>query len=176
MLHHFGAFAGFSAHLSFLPQQQMGLVILHNEDMLSKDLNNLIADYCYGMMLGDNTTKTRVLAGFARLQQKLAQLPQIKQAHQQKIQARSFQLSLPVAAYTGRYQHPELGEVKVSLNARQQLLFQWGALRAVATGFEEKESVRLEWVPNSGEVLRFEVQQGKVQQLVVSQMVFLKQK
>ncbi|MCT6698276.1 serine hydrolase domain-containing protein [Rheinheimera sp. 4Y26] len=175
MLHHFGAFAGFSAHLSLLPQQQMGLVILHNEDMLSKDLNNLIADYCYGLMLGDNTTKTRVLAGFAKLQQKLAQLPQIKQAHQQKILARSFQLSLPVAAYTGLYQHPELGKVKVSLNARQQLLFQWGALQAVATGFDEKESVRLEWVPNSGEVLRFEVQQGKVQQLVLGQMVFYKQ-
>lgn len=172
MFHHFGAFAGFSSHLSLLPAQKMGLVILHNEDMLSKDLNNLIADYCYGLSMGDNNTKTRVLAGFAKLKQKLAQLPEIKQAHQQKIQARGFQLSLPFAAYSGLYHHPQLGEVRVSLNARQQLLFQWGALEAVATGFDEKETVRLEWVPNSGEVLRFELQQGKVLRLVVGQMAF----
>lgn len=176
MLHHFGTFPGYSAHLSFLPGQQMGLVILHNEDMLSRDLNNLIADYCYGLLLGDRDTKTRVQAGFAKLQQKLAQLPQMKQAQQQKIQGRKTLLSLPRDAYSGRYLHPQLGEMTVGLNAQQQLEFRWGALHAIATGFDQPDTLRLELVPNSGDVLTFAVENGTVRQLTFSDMTFIKQR
>lgn len=175
MLHHFGGFPGYSAHLSLLPAQQMGLVILHNEDMLSRDLNNLIADYCYGLLLGDNGTKARVQAGFAKLGQKLAQLPAMKQAQQQKIAGRKTLLSLPYQAYTGRYLHPQLGEMTVSLDA-QQLVFHWGALDAVATGFDKPDTLRLELVPNSGEVLTFGVENGVVRQLAFSGMTFIKQR
>lgn len=175
MLHHFGGFPGYSAHLSLIPARQTGLVILHNEDMLSRDLNNLIADYCYGLLLGDAGTKARVKAGFAKLEQKLAQLPAIKQAQQQKIAGRKTLLSLPAAAYVGRYQHPQLGGMTLSLNAQQQLVFRWGALQAVANGFDTADELRLELVPNSGEVVKFAVVQGEVQQLTLSGMTFSKQ-
>lgn len=176
MLHHFGGFPGYSAHLSFIPARQAGLVILHNEDLLSRDLNNLIADYCYGLLLGDAGTKTRVKAGFAKLQQKLAQLPAMKQAQLEKIQGRKTLLSLPPAGYVGRYLHPQLGEMIVSLNAQQQLVFRWGALQAIASGFDTRDELRLELVPNSGEVVKFTVNQGKVQQLTLSGMTFRKQR
>ena len=175
MLHHFGTFPGYSAHLSFLPGQQIGLVILHNEDMLSRDLNNLIADYCYGLLLGDSATKARVQAGFTKLQGKLAQLPQMKQAQQQKIQGRKTLLSLPRDAYSGRYLHPQLGEVTVSLNTEQQLEFRWGALQAIATGFDEPDTLRLELVPNSGGVLQFTIKDSRVHQLTFSGITFSKQ-
>ncbi|MDZ7868566.1 MAG: serine hydrolase domain-containing protein [Rheinheimera sp.] len=176
MLHHFGGFPGYSAHLSLLPKQQMGLVILHNEDMLSRDLNNLIADYCYGLLLGDAGTKARVKAGFTKLEQKLAQLPAMKQAQSEKINGRKTLLSLPRDAYSGRYLHPQLGEMTVALNAQQQLVLHWGALQAVATGFDKQDELRLELVPNSGDVVKFAVEQGKVQQLTLSGMTFSKQR
>ncbi len=176
MLHHFGGFPGYSAHLSFIPARQIGLVILHNEDVLSRDLNNLIADYCYGLLLGDSGTKARVKAGFAKLEQKLLQLPAMKQAQSEKIQGRKTLLSLPPASYVGRYLHPQLGEMIVSLNARQQLEFRWGALQAIASGFDTTDELRLELVPNSGEVVKFIVNQGEVQQLTLSGMTFSKQR
>jgi len=174
MLHHFGGFPGYSAHLSLLPAQQMALVILHNEDVLSRDLNNLIADYCYGLLLGDAGTKARVKAGFAKLAQKLAQLPAMKQAQLEKIQRRNTLLSLPRNAYVGVYRHPQLGDMSVSLNARQQLVFHWGALQASASGFDTPDELRLELVPNSGEVVKFGVEQGEVRQLTLSDMTFSK--
>ncbi len=176
MLHHFGGFPGYSAHLSLIPARQTGLVILHNEDMLSRDLNNLIADYCYGLLLGDAGTKARVKAGFTKLEQKLAQLPAMKQAQQQKIAGRKTLLSLPTAAYVGLYQHPQLGEMTLSLNAQQQLVFRWGALQAVANGFDTADELRLELVPNSGEVVKFGVEQNEVRQLTLSGMTFSKQR
>lgn len=176
MLHHFGGFPGYSAHLSFIPARQIGLVILHNEDLLSRDLNNLIADYCYGLLLGDTGTKARVKAGFAKLAQKLTQLPAMKQAQLKKIEGRKTLLSLPPASYVGRYLHPQLGEMIVSLNAKQQLVFHWGALQASASGFDTRDELRLELVPNSGEVVKFTVNQGEVQQLTLSGMTFNKQR
>lgn len=176
MLHHFGGFPGYSAHLSFIPERQIGLVILHNEDVLSRDLNNLIADYCYGLLLGDAGTKTRVKAGFTKLQQKLLQLPAMKQAQQQKVLSRKTLLRLPPASYIGRYFHPQLGEMTVSLNAQQQLEFRWGALQAIATGFDTPDELRLELVPNSGEVVKFGVEQNEVRQLTLSGMTFSKQR
>lgn len=175
LLHHFGGFPGYSAHLSFMPAQQIGLVILHNEDMVSSDLNNLIADYCYGMLLGDSGTKIRVQAGFAKLQQKLAQLPVMKEAQLQKLQNRKTLLSLPLAAYSGRYLHSQLGEMTVSLNVQQQLVFRWGALQAIASGFDEKDTLRLELVPNSGQKVSFITSAGKVEQLTLGGMTFEKQ-
>lgn len=176
LLHHFGGFPGYSAHLSFIPARQTGLVILHNEDVLSRDLNNLIADYCYGLLLSDAGTKTRVKAGFVKLQQKLTQLPAMKQAQLEKIQSRKTLLSLPPANYVGRYWHPQLGEMIVSLNAKRQLVFHWGALHAIATGFDTPDELRLELVPNSGEVVKYTVAQGKVQHLTLSGMTFSKQR
>ena len=112
----------------------------------------------------------------SQLQQKLAQLPQMKQAQQQKIQGRKTLLSLPRDAYSGRYLHPQLGEMTVGLNAQQQLEFRWGALHAIATGFDQPDTLRLELVPNSGDVLTFAVENGTVQQLTFSGMTFIKQR
>jgi CubicO group peptidase (beta-lactamase class C family) len=51
LLHHFGGFAGFHAHLSFMPDQNIALVVLNNEDVLGAPLTNLIADHVYGLLL-----------------------------------------------------------------------------------------------------------------------------
>jgi len=62
MLHHLGSFAGFHAHLSFIPEENIGLIVLNNEDVLSSRLTNLIADFAYGVLLDepDVTSRTQV--------------------------------------------------------------------------------------------------------------------
>ena len=64
MLHHFGGYAGTHSHLSFIPAKGIGLVVLNNEDFLSSKLTSLIADYVYGILLGDSTTIQRVQSRF----------------------------------------------------------------------------------------------------------------
>jgi len=174
MLHHFGSFAGFHAHLSFIPEKNMGLVVLNNEDFLSGHVTNLIADYSYGLLLNEADIKTKVAARFDELLVKAAGLPKASLKEQQKIQGRSFQLSLPVSAYVGTYRHPQLGDIQLTLTDKQQPQLQWGVLQTVATGYDQPDSLRLGWVPNSGEIAHFTLDAKHVTSLSFNEMTFQK--
>ncbi|WP_288741064.1 serine hydrolase [uncultured Rheinheimera sp.] len=174
MLHHFGSFAGFHAHLSFIPEKNIGLVVLNNEDFLSGHVTNLIADYSYGLLLNEANIKTKVAARFDDLWVKAAGLPKAVLKEQQKIQGRTFQLSLPAAAYVGTYRHPQLGDIQLTLTDKQQPQLQWGELQTVATGYDQPDAIRLGWVPNSGEIANFKLDGKKVTSLSFNEMTFQK--
>ena len=172
MLHHFGGFAGFHAHLSFMPEAGIGLVVLNNEDVLGARLTNLIADYAYGLALDEPGIAAKAKERFVQLAGDAAKLEQAAVRQRDALQARPWRLSLPRAAYAGRYMHADLGEMTVTLQADDGLAVRWGELQAVASGFDKPDHVRVELVPNSGNVLEFVVADGKVQALVLDGMRF----
>lgn len=174
MLHHFGAFAGFHAHLSFMPEAGIGLIVLNNEDMLGSRLTNLVADYAYGLALGEADVASNAAPRFTQLAKDAQQLEQGVARQRATLLARPWRLSLPRAAYAGRYIHPELGEVAVTHAADDALALRWGQLQAVASGFDAPERVRVEFVPNSGIVLEFVVEDGAVEALVIDGLHFRK--
>lgn len=172
MLHHFGGFAGFHAHLSFLPEQGVGLVVLNNEDFLAPRLTALIADYVYASALGEADVDARLRGRFSALAGETAALDAKIAAHRRALAARPWTLSLPMAAYAGRYTHPWLGDVHLSLDAAGRPTLCWGRLQASATGYEDPDSLRVELVPNSGQVVHFEVRDGAVRALRLAEMTF----
>jgi len=174
LLHHFGGFAGFNSHLSFMPERGLGLVILHNEDMLAKDLNDLIADYCYGLLLAEAGRAEQLRQGVASLQKKLAKLPQRRAMEQKKVASRQQLLTLPVDRYVGHYSHPLLGTIEVRNQTANQLSLHWGQLHTKATGFDRTDMVRVEWVPNSGRLVKFKLQDRQVKQLSFDDLIFTK--
>ncbi len=161
MLHHFGGFAGFHAHLSFIPEANIGLVILNNEDFLAGKVSNLIADYVYGQLLHEANNEARVSARFDALWSKAKALDAAVSKQQAALQARQWDLSLPKAAYLGKYTHPLLGDLYVK-QIDDQLQISWGRLSAPATAYESKDQARVEFVPNSGQVIAFVVKQDLV--------------
>lgn len=174
MLHHFGGFAGFHAHLSFMPEENIGLVVLNNEDVLSARLTNLIAEYAYALALGDAGIATQAPARFAKLAEDARKLDQSAAAQREKIRARVWRLSLSRQAYAGRYAHAALGDVTVEVEADGRMRLRWGQLQADATGFDKPDQVRVEFVPGSGDVLEFVIADGKVKALVYDDTRFEK--
>lgn len=174
LLHHFGSYAGFHAHLSFIPEANAGLVILNNEDFLSSQLSNLIADYSYGVLLAEPGIASRLAGRFDALLAKARGLDQAVAQQQAKLQGRAWALSLPREAYAGTYSHELLGDMSVQLDGQNNLVFRWGRLRAVATAYEQPEQVRVEFAPNSGEVLAFALKDGKVEAIQFDRMRFRK--
>jgi CubicO group peptidase (beta-lactamase class C family) len=167
MLHHFGGFAGFHAHLSFMPEKNIGLVVLNNEDFLSSKLTTLIADYCYGTLLNEADIASKVQARFTDLRAKAATIaPNVAKQIAER-QARQWRLSLPIAAYRGRYSHPLAGTIEVELAGKspQGLRLRWGQLDSEATAYTEVDTARIEWVPNSGQVLRFFAKDQRIEAL-----------
>lgn len=47
MLHHFGGFSGFRAHVSYLPVQSIGVAVFANDSTVGLRLVNAIANYIY---------------------------------------------------------------------------------------------------------------------------------
>lgn len=174
MLHHFGAFAGFHAHLSFIPEAGVGLVVLNNEDVLSARLTNLIADYAYGIALDESDIEAQASTRFDGLMQDIKQLEKAAAQQHASINGRTWRLSLPRQAYVGRYTNALLGDMTVGLNGNDQLMLRWGQLAAIATGYDEQDHVRVEFSPNAGEVVAFVVKDGQVEAIEVDGMRFEK--
>lgn len=157
MLHHFGGFAGAHAHISFIPEKSLGLVVINNEDFLSSRLTSIIADYIYGALLGDSTTQSRIDTRVSALKSRLSGLDSMLTKEQQKLVSRKWLLSKPESAYVGRYTHELLGEIVVSLNDEMRFDVSWGAMRSSSLGMDTPDQIRVELEPNTGTVITFEV-------------------
>lgn len=176
MLHHFGGFAGFHAHLSFMPEENIGLVVLNNEDVLGARLTNLIADYVYGLLLEQPDIGSSVSGRFDELHVQAAKLRTSVGKQREAILARTWNLSQPRTAYVGTYSNELLGDLTVALDDRQEMVFHWGQLTATATGHEKMDHVRIELVPNSGDALAFEVDDESIRSLSFNKMEFVKRR
>ncbi len=172
MLHHFGGFAGFHAHLSFMPAEGIGLVVLNNEDVLGTQLTNLIADHVYGLLLGEADLAANSARRFGELQANAQAFRRNTRAKREEIRARAWHLSAPRERYVGTYRHALLGDVVVTPEGPDGLRVRWGRLDAVATGAEPPDHVRIEFVPNSGQLLAFTVKDARVEALAFDGMVF----
>ena len=175
MLHHFGGFAGAHAHLSFMPEQGIGLVVLNNEDFLSSRLTSLIADYVYGALLGEANVEEQVTERAKQLKAKLAGLDQMLTKERDKISSRKWNLSLALDAYVGEYKHPLLGTVLVNKNDNERFDIQWGVMHSGSTGMNDKDKIRVELEPTSGSVIQFNVS-DKVDSLIYAGIAFTKTK
>ncbi|MGX5729109.1 serine hydrolase [Pseudoxanthomonas beigongshangi] len=172
MLHHFGGFAGFHAHLSFMPAEGIGLVVVNNEDVLGAQLSNLVADHVYGLLLGEADVATTSARRFEELRAKAQAFRRNTLAKREEIRARTWHLSAPRDRYVGTYRHELLGDMRVTPEGPDGLRLRWGRLDAVATGAAEPDQLRVEFVPNSGQLLAFTVNDARVEALAFDGMVF----
>jgi CubicO group peptidase (beta-lactamase class C family) len=174
MLHHFGAFAGFHAHLSFIPDAGIGLVVLNNEDMLAPRLTAAIADAVYGQLLGEPDSEAASTARFASLTSDASTARNALLARRQAIADRPWALTLPRPAYAGRYTDPLLGTVAVDVAADGTMQLRWGRLQAQASGSEQRDHVRVELVPNQGVLVGFATDGAAVTALTLDGMRFVR--
>lgn len=174
LLHHFGSFAGFHAHLSFMPDANSGLVVLSNDDVIGAELANLIANYVYANVLGDTGQQALAAERFATLPAKGMQIRERIVAHRRAIQARSWHLSSARQAYAGVYRHPLLGDMHVQVDATGSMRIGWGQLLSVASGAEATDRVRVEFAPNAGVFIDFRRGDAGIDALAFEGNVFVR--
>lgn len=160
MLHHFGGFPGFHTHTSFMPDRDLGVVVLANESGIGGRLASLLAAFAYDWWNAApsdrdavvararearDAIKTQMTAGLDRYAQSLAERAE-----------RTWQLSLAPSAYSGTYVHPGYGTMVVEV-IDGELAARLGRLHAVATPFTQPETARVELIPGRGQVLTFQL-------------------
>ncbi|HEV2816346.1 MAG TPA: serine hydrolase [Allosphingosinicella sp.] len=160
LYHSFGGFPGARAHVSFMPGRDLGVVALSNDDGAGAILADVVAAYAYSWFAEGPAAANA--AGNALIERVVGQLGQRRAriaAARAEQAARPWRLSLPAAAYAGRYCNAELGTITISERNGHPAMAM-GRLRAEGGPFDQPDAVRMEPIPGEGWVMRFEIRDG----------------
>ncbi|MGD9588868.1 MAG: serine hydrolase domain-containing protein [Pyrinomonadaceae bacterium] len=154
VIYHHGGFPGYRAHVSFLPDRKVGVAVLVNDGAAGGMAADLIATYAYDSLL----TGANVDGEYAkRLEDLSTSFENGKKRFMDGFAERAkrpWQLTKPSAEYAGIYENDLFGTMKVASGGKD-LIVSLGNMKCTATAFTEKETIRVELVPGTGEVIKF---------------------
>ena len=110
-LHHFGGFPGFHAHVSFMPEEGIGVAVLVNESGMGSALATGVAAYAYDAYRGVADLPARSDALLERLAQEGERSRSAITADRERRSARPQALPHPLSAYAGTYENPAFGRI-----------------------------------------------------------------
>jgi hypothetical protein len=73
---------------------------------------------------------------------------------------RVSQLTLPLASYTGKYRNANFGDVDINIEANA-LSVTMGNMHVISTPFTQKETIRVELIPGTGQIVAFKINEAK---------------
>ena len=159
VIYHFGGYPGYRAHISFMPDKKIGVAIFVNEASIGSAAVDMLAGYIYDWATkADNVTATyaKKLEELESNYTKAIEGSQRSYADRAK---RTSQLTMPLQTYIGTYRHPYFGDMQVTIE-NNTLSVTMGNLHAVSTPYTQKETIRVELIPGTGQVVAFKADEG----------------
>lgn len=173
VIYHHGGYAGWSSHVSYMPDKKIGVAVMINESTAGGRIGHLLATYAYDRWLGTETAENYAKQ-LPDIAEQYGKMKQAQIASFRSRASRTSQLTKPLADYAGRYSNDLLGNLDISVE-QNTLAVRMGNLRVVSTPFTEKESIRVEMNPGQGEVIKFDTNSnGKIDSLTYAGMTFTK--
>jgi len=154
VIYHHGGFPGYSSHISFMPGKKIAVAVMINDGTVGGRAGHLLATYAYDWWLQEGNVEeiyAKQLQDLADAYEKRKQSIVGAAAERAK---RTSQLTLPPANYTGTYNNAYFGTITI-LNQGNNLTVQMGNINCISTAYTQKETIRVEMIPGSGEVIRF---------------------
>lgn len=173
MLLHTGGFDGASVQISYIPEKDMGVIVVHNESgIVANELNGTITTLAYKAMLGKDDS-----ANYQTAEKEMAEIADFVKRSQQKIANKHAELSMRTGksqpllhAIQGRYVNDLAGEIEISMK-EGRLRAKWGDLESIVYAGESEDSLVLEWRPGKFYVANIVRSEG-VEQLHHKDWVF----
>ena len=173
VIYHHGGFAGWSSHISFMPDRKIGVAVMINENTAGGRVGHLLATYAYDRLLGKDTDESYT----RQLQEMSDRYGKMKQQMIGSFKSRATrtsQLTRPLSEYTGRYSNEMLGNIDIVAEGTT-LRVRMGYINVLSTPFTKKETIRVEMTPGEGEVIEFNTSnEGKVSSLTYAGMTFVR--
>jgi CubicO group peptidase (beta-lactamase class C family) len=160
LLTHGGGFAGFTAHMSLMPQHRIGVVVMINANA---PLADLVAMEVYKTLLGRRGIVPDSL-DWAR--QQVAQMRERIGADRARRAARPQTLPLPLTTYAGVYENPAWGRVELSIVNGKLEARAGNAWSAVEVYDNTKHQLRVE-LTGGGTVVQMEIEGDRAVAAVV---------
>ena len=172
VIHHFGGFAGFSTHVSFMPELKIGVAVMVNEAIAGSKLMDLISSFIYDYFLrnGDWIDYDESINAFS------AKLIETRKMMSMGITKRNDLpnlLTMPLSEYSGTYQSDEYGILTIE-ECTTGLKVDIGNLNGVSRPFKKEDSIRIELIPGNGQVIQFFKENEKISGLKYDGIYFIK--
>ena len=152
---HFGGFPGYLTHISFMPEQNIGVAVMVNEGIMGYRLMHLLGTYTYDWWLdNDGQTNEKYQESLSEMAKYFENISSRIAQSRAKRAKREWDLKLPFEGYTGVYHNDIYGTVYIDVS-KEALKIRMGNMHCTATPFKSPEAIRVEMVPGSGEVIEF---------------------
>lgn len=156
MIHHFGGFQGWHAHISFLPERGIGVAVLINDSSpLNGNAPDVIATYAYDLLLGRPGVNAKYAAERERMARNAAEARQRIRADWERRAARPSTPEERKPFFVGAYENEMMGTVDVRLRDGRELWATLGNMSARLDPFTRPDALRVEFLPGSGQVMQF---------------------
>jgi CubicO group peptidase (beta-lactamase class C family) len=172
LVHRFGSFQGYFSHVSFMPEQGVGVVILINQESMGALLADAVSTAIYDELLGkaDNATAAK------RVAQYKDEVMDMKEAIQKSFASRakrSQKLPSPLSAYTGNFHNELLGIMRWTLEQGKLHVAMGAAASDVEVYDGDDNQLRVELF-GSGSVVTFDIQNGSASKVDLNGLVFVR--
>jgi len=168
LLVHGGGFTGYATHMSFMPQQRIGVAVFANNSELGGGLVDLIAAAAYNAVLGRPLMSSDSVAA---LQTVVARVHAQIGAELARRATRPQTLPYPLSAYVGRYHNPQLGTVRITEKDGRLEAWFGAAWSPIEVYDATKNQLRVEPFGN-GEVVTVGMDEGHAETLTIGPLTF----
>lgn len=152
--YHGGGFAGFRTHMSFMPDQKLGVTIFTNESSVGPSVITSIARFIYDWWLEKGVSAKSMNLRIANLRTKADKIQVKVQADLKQRAKRSMKLTAPLRNYVGTYYNRSMGNVIVTVK-QGTLEITHGNMHALVEPYIKENTVRVELFPKRGWVVSF---------------------
>lgn len=155
IIHRFGGFSGYRSHASFMPQHDIGVVVLVNGDGVASSAADLVATYIYDRVRGKPQLEQRYASRLDSLVRQGASFRQRLRSELERRRSRLAPLPRPLESYAGVYESPVTGRMEWRVVAGG-LEMRMGIAASRAEVYDaSKNQLRME-VAGGGQVASFE--------------------
>lgn len=174
VIYHYGGFDGAFSHISFFPQEKIGIAIFTNESHFGDNVSSLIAEYVYDLLLNDKNSLKSYSEKAKKLVDRVSRIQKIYKEDRKARSNRKWKLSQPINSYEGTYKNQHIGTLKVGIK-KEKPIVSFGITNAIATPSNNDDSFRVEFRSGRGEDVLFVIDQsGRIIAAVYQGWVFLK--
>ncbi|GJM45329.1 MAG: penicillin-binding protein [Gemmatimonadota bacterium] len=158
VLSHGGGFPGLRSVLSFMPDDGIAVAAMVNEPSVGGELLGAVVGYAYDWWLGSETDPGELVKQIVGMRD--AVTPRVA-ADFEKRAAREWQLARRRVDYAGTYVSDLYGTMEI-VEEGGDLRVEFGNLHCTGDPYTKEESMRVELIPGTGEVIVFEPAKGSV--------------
>ena len=156
ILFHGGGYQGWQSLFSFMPEKKIGVGLMTNASGPSARVLEFINLYIYDRLQNVPNVEAIYTEKLTKLKSDYANGKNAMLADIEKRSRRPWMLQHANSAYVGRYDNPMYGTIAIKEESNK-LVASLGPLNSVLEAFTEPETARVELIPGSGEVFRFQI-------------------